>query len=475
MFDTLRNWWHRLNGMLDEPSSEAAEAAARPAIAVLDQQAPLKDAGDDVAGVAGGAGGANNSAAAEARPTFLCREAILGRNQRIAGYQFMLQEATRNRIRSSSRRIHHVYAEVLVRSLASTELPELLGHRLAFIDIPDSFLGHASLDDLSAAHTVLVISTLPDGGGLPQETLLAHVKRLREDGFRIAIPDPDFAAGAAPLLPLADMVLLHASMLDAHHSLALVKRLSQQAPQAQLLVRGVARMDDFRFCYKLGCHLFQGPFITSREDWQDRHLATANSHIVQLLQKLRQDADTSEVTTLIKQDPALSLRLLRYINSAANALPNRVSSIEAALMLLGRDQLRRWLTLLLCSNEDHSGRGSAALESALVRARMMELLAQGRSNPEREMLFLTGLLSLADIMLQVPMPRALASLAVAPEIQAAIVEHQGQGGALLQLAMACEHGDADGVRQSAERCGISPLKASEAHLRALQWALTLQH
>ena len=72
--------------------------------------------------------------------TFLCREAILGRNQRTAGYQFMLQEGARARIRHSTRRVHHLYAEVLVRSLASADIGELLGHRVAFIDVPDSVL-----------------------------------------------------------------------------------------------------------------------------------------------------------------------------------------------------------------------------------------------------------------------------------------------------------------------------------------------
>jgi EAL and modified HD-GYP domain-containing signal transduction protein len=93
--------------------------------------------------------------------TFLCREAILGRNQRIAGYQFMLQEGAHARIRHQTRRVHHLYAEVLVRSLASADIGELLGHRIAFIDVPDSFLTDPSLVRLPARAPRCVPTRVP--------------------------------------------------------------------------------------------------------------------------------------------------------------------------------------------------------------------------------------------------------------------------------------------------------------------------
>lgn len=406
--------------------------------------------------------------------TFLCREAILGRNQRIAGYQFMLQEGARARIRHSTRRVHHLYAEVLVRSLASADIGELLGHRMAFIDVPDSFLAHPSLANLPARSVVLV-PTLHADPGAPAPDVLRHtVEQLRQRGFRIGLPDPTVMTEFAHLLPQADFIVVQAKGLDARRGLQLSNIALEIAPNARLVVRELPSIEEFRFCYKLGATLFQGPFVTSREDWRERELPPNTARIGALIARLRADASTHELADLLKQDAALSLRLLRYINSAANALPQPVASIEHALTLLGRDKLHRWLILLVCSAGSNGERGGAALETALVRGRMMELLGAKRPLAEREALFLVGLLSLVDVILQVPMEKALAPLALGADIDAALRGNSGPLQPLLALAIACERSDGEHLRDAAERCGIPPEQASQCHMQALSWAIQIQ-
>ncbi len=448
-------------------SRRPAPAAARPAMPerrgfeALNRDAPLREDAS-----------ATQHAAAQT-DTFLCREAVLGRDQRIAGYQFMLQEATHSRIRHSSRRVNHLYAEVLVSNLVRADIAQLLGHRLAFIEIPDSFLAHPSVDALPARNIVLLPTLHADDGAPSPTELRESVERLRAAGFMLAIPDPAVAVEFSPLLPLADVVILHAPALDARRGLQLSGLIAEAAPNARLLIRDLPSLEEFRFCYKLGASLFQGPFITSREDWSERDLAPSTVRITSLIGRLRGDADTRELAALLKQDAALSLRLLRYINAAANALPERVSSIERALVMLGRDKLYRWLILLACSTESGE-RSSAALENALVRARLMETLLAASPPAEREALFLTGLLSLVDVVMQVPMERAIGPLALDGEIVGAIRFGEGRYAPLLELAIACEQPEAGRVQLAAERCGVSPQQASERHMEALAWAMEIQ-
>ena len=447
---------------------KGATAAATPARAQedagfrkLNREAPLRAE----------AGGGST----EGQPaTFLCREAILGRNQRIAGYQFMLQEGTRARIRHSSRRVHHLYAEVLVRSLAGADIGELLGHRLAFIDLPDSFLADPSLAALPARSVVLVPTTLDEPGAPEADALRRTVEGLRQRGFRIGLPDPTVVTEFAHLLPLSDYIVVHAQGLDARRGLKLSNIALEIAADARLLIRDLPSIEEFRFCFKLGATLFQGPFVTSRENWAERELPPNTARIGALIARLRADASNHELADLLKQDAALSLRLLRYINSAANALPQRVSSIEHALTLLGRDKLHRWLILLVCSNGSNSERAGAALETALVRGRMMELLGAERPSAEREALFLVGLLSLVDVILEVPLEKALAPLALSTDIESALRAGSGPFHPLLALAIACERSDGQDLRAAAEACGISPGDASACHMRALSWAIQIQ-
>jgi EAL and modified HD-GYP domain-containing signal transduction protein len=288
------------------------------------------------------------------------------------------------------------------------------------------------------------------------------------------LPDPTVMTEFAHLLPLADFIIVQAQGLDARRGLRLSNIALEVAHNARLVVRELPSIEDFRFCYKLGATLFQGPFVTSREDWRERELPPNTARIGTLIARLRAEAGTHELADLLKQDAALSLRLLRYINSAANALPQPVSSIEHALTLLGREKLHRWLILLVCSAGTSGERGSAALETALIRGRMMELLGAEHPAAEREALFLVGLLSLVDVILQVPMEKALAPLALSPDIDAALRTNSGPLQPLLALAMACEGSDHHRLHEAAARCGISPEQASECHMQALSWAIQIQ-
>lgn len=456
MFSTLFGW---LFGRKRAPQPPAADE--RKGFEQLNRNAPLRTEAADEDAEGAGRG-------------FLCREAVLGRNQRIAGYQFMLQEAVRARIRRSSRRIHHVYAEVLVHDLAHADIGELLGHRLAFLDLPDSFLSHPSLLGLPAAN-VVIMPTLHDDEGAPEPAALHKtVESLRQRGFRLGLPDPSVVPEFAHLLPMASFIIAPAHGLDPRRGLRLSNIALEIADNARLLIRDLPSLDDFRFSYKLGAALFQGPFVTSREAWEDRDPGPSTLRIGVLIARVRADADTRELAELFKQDAALSLRLLRYLNSAAIALPQRVSSIEHALALLGREKLYRWLVLLVCSADADNERGSAALETALVRGRMMELMGASRTAGERDALFLVGLLSLVDVIMQVPLEKALAPLALSPEIEAALREGSGPHAALLELAIACERADSEQIRELASRCAISPEQASECHMQALGWAMQLQ-
>lgn len=459
MFKALLGWLFGRKQPAPRPRAGDLEGFQR-----LNREAPLRAASSDAGAVA----------VAADTTTFLCREAVLGRNQRIAGYQFMLREGARAHIRHSSRNIHHVYAEVLVRSLVNADVGELLGERLAFIDLPDSFLAHPSIAGLPARNVVIMPVVLSDPGAPDPAALSATVAALRTRGLRLALPDPTVVTELAHLLPQAEFIVAQAEGMDARRGLRLSNIALEVAHDARLLVRGLPSVNEFRFAYKLGASLFQGPFVTSREDWSDRQPGPSTARIGALIARLRADADTRELAGLLKQDAALSLRLLRYINSAANALPQAVSSIEHALALLGREKLHRWLILLVCSAERGDGRGGAALETALVRGRMMELLGTGWPVLERDALFLVGLLSLVNVIMQVPLDRALAPLALSPAIEAALRGGDSPYQPLLALAVACERGENEDVQAAATACGIRPEQASECHMQALSWTMQIQ-
>jgi len=244
-------------------------------------------------------------------------------------------------------------------------------------------------------------------------------------------------------------------------------------PEAAILVRDLASHDDFNLVAKLGASVFQGRFVTARESWDQSELGPNTARLADLLARLRRDADTREIAEALKRDGALSVRLLRYINSAAVGLHEKVTSFERAVQLLGRAKLERWLMLLMLSADGNSPRSAAVLEGAMVRARMMELLGQNEAPAVRDELFMTGLLSLIDVVLEMPLERAMEAFDPAPPIRQAIMAGEGRLAELLALARACEEADAAALDDAAEQCGITPERAGLCHVEALAWALEM--
>lgn len=406
--------------------------------------------------------------------SIICREAVLDRQQKIIGYQFQIQKTALSRIRVQNRRIFHLYTEILVRNLVQANIFPLLNQRSVFIEVPDSFLGHPCLRLLPAANTFFILKPVNDSSAPSQDDLLAWAQDLRKLGYRIGIPDPTNMPCYFHLRSEASLVSLQASALEVDKGKYLVNSILREMPQALILIRDLHSVEDFNFCYEIGASLFQGPFIVSRERWQKADLGSSVTHLAILMKKLQQDAETREIVSLLKQDAAITLRLLRYINSAANGLRENVTSIEHAITLLGRAPLLRWLTLMLCSSNRNQPRASAVLETALVRARFMELISGSKTETEREAIFLTGLLSLIDVILQQPIEHALETLYISDDIRFAILHSQGIYAATLALARACESMDMGRIVSAAETCGIHPEQASACYMGALSWTLTLQ-
>ncbi|MCL2161462.1 MAG: HDOD domain-containing protein [Betaproteobacteria bacterium] len=464
----LKSLFHRLFHRFPSPEKSDARVDASapdsPGAGIPAQQDPL----NEESSLAGASSIENIEA------SIICREAILDRQQKIVGYQFSLQKAVHARVRVQNRRILHLYAEVLVRNLVQANIFPLLGQRSIFLEIPDSFLDHPCLTQLPPANTFFILSSAGDSNAPEHDHLLSGVRALRKLGYRVGIPDPLAMPAYFHLLSEIDLISMQASQVDIDKGDKVIDFILRKVPHVSILAHSLSGIEDFNFCHEIGATLFQGPFIVSRERWQKADLGSNFTHLTMLLKKLQQDVETNEIVSIFKQDAAITLRLLRYINSAANGLREQVTSIGHAITLLGRLPLQRWLMLLLCSCNRNQPRAAAVLETALVRARFMELISASWTVPEREAIFLTGLLSLIDVILRQPIELALEALFIDGDIRDAILHGQGVYAPLLALARACESMDMNRIISAAELCGIHPEQASACYMDALSWTLALQ-
>lgn len=404
---------------------------------------------------------------------FLRRAPVLDCSQRIAGYAFSLDRPEAPTGRQWQAASQRFFDASLLDHLAATDLAPFIGRRLAFIGLVPESLDLPQLARLPAARMVLSLDD-PVAPNLPGAVArIDAVRGLKSRGFRFALPYAVVQGEPSPLTSLADFIVVAANRLSPPELLMAIQYCQRHFGQARMLASGVDSLELFEVCRRLGFDYVRGYYITQRREEEVPTLSSQRLVVTQLISQLkRKDADFDKLAMIARQDLALSVRLLRYINSAAMGLRQKVGSLEQAMTILGHEGLYRWLTLLLFYDSKTSRVDEALRETALARARFCELLARQRlSKAECEQAFVTGLLSIVDVLFGMPMTKAVSYLGLPEEITLALTEHRGKFGPYLALALACERADVRAMASLAAACGIHPGKVNALHLETLAWAV----
>ena len=401
------------------------------------------------------------------------REAMLGRDQKVAAYTFMLRRAQDDQRDSNLPEVQRLYDDTLLGNLQRMDVARLLGQRLAFVPIAPASLDLPIVDGWPAAGTVWLLNIVAQPA--IDELLLARLAELKSRGFSFALHADEVArAERQALLQLADYVLMDVNSEDIPAITAQIAAVSKVAAGKRFVATGVQTLEAFHMCHKLQFALFMGPFITRRETLDNPTMGPSRAKVLDLMNRVRTGAEQPELAMQFRHDPALSVRLLRYVNSPGMGLMNKIGGIEQALMVMGQDKLYRWLTLILFTGGKSQELDRAVLENALVRGRMAEQLA-GRAlfAKARDEIFVAGLFSLLDIVMGMPMEQVLKQISLPAEITEAITAQRGPYAPYLALAIACEQDDQSSIEALARQIGREVDDINAVHMDALLWAQQL--
>ena len=199
--------------------------------------------------------------------------------------------------------------------------------------------------------------------------------------------------------------------------------------------------------------------------------AASRGLALQLVQLMAADADTHEIEALLRRDPTLSYNLLRLVNSPGVGGGRRVTSFSQALLLLGRQQLGRWLNLMLFAAGSGDVRSAMLLARVALRARALELLARARGldKPTQDQGFMVGMFSLLGALFGMPLPDVLAPLALGEAVQGALLRREGELGALLRVFETAERGALDAVAAQLATLQIGADAFNLAMVDAASW------
>ncbi|MDR1647120.1 MAG: HDOD domain-containing protein [Zoogloeaceae bacterium] len=415
--------------------------------------------------------------AEEQHDGFLCREPILGRDQKIVAYEFSHPQNLQSRFKEKRLRVRQFYDDVLLQHLAALDLRAFLQDRLAFIELSPASLTHPDFARLPRRNLALTLAFTEIAAPRSDPALSAArplLERLRAEGMLVGLK---WQAGwRTEALPegLDFVQVSRRDLQDAagEATITALRPAGAERPALRLVAADLCTPEDFRLAYRQGFDLFRGDFIRLRAPGKVAHASLDRLRILQLLQHLRHDAETARITQEIRQDPMLSYRLLRYVNSPAFGMRQEIKGLDQALALLGRDNFYRWLSTLLFHVTDPGYYEYALIEQALARAALLERLgkAAGERGAALEALFLTGLFSLLDKLMGEPLEKLTAAVQLPTAVTAALVRREGKLAKGLALAEACETLAAENIAECARVLGFSAREVNLALVEALAWA-----
>ena len=289
---------------------------------------------------------------------------------------------------------------------------------------------------------------------------------LKERGYLIALDDFADNGSRKRLLDVADILKVDLRAVSLTDCVTLIHKYSSKM---RLLAEKVETRREFVCARDMGFSYFQGYFFHHPVVVSMREIPPQQLSCLRIMQAVQQpEPDFREIEKGIKADVSLCYRLLRYLNSPLFGFSNEIHSVRHAMAVLGLRELRRWVSLVATLGAAE-GRCSEQVMTALVRARFCELLAGRLPGVQRD-LFLMGLLSLMDAILEMPLTDVLEQLPVEFEIKSALLGRPSDVRPVYRLMLAQECGEWQGVKELAKELKLTEKFISESYWQALEWA-----
>ena len=390
----------------------------------------------------------------------LLREEMLDARSRLCGYRFMPRALAE----------HRAYPEPLFfDALREDRVVDFAQRRIAVVPITPDALVFGRHHAIKAPNIHFLLDARHTS--MPREDLLGRLAALRDGGHRTALAGVPLSQETGPLLALADMVFFDLAEQPLPGLQAMLRGLRAAFPKLAPVATGVHSWAEQRMCVSWGFEYSLGDFLSTKDDdAEDGELSESQLASMEMLNLLRRDAELPELVAIAKRDPGLTFHLLKWANAPATGLAHGVTSVSQAIMVLGRGQMYRWLTVAMFRMGRHRERDESLLELALTRARTLETLDASLSPAERDELFLVGLLSLFDILLHMPMQKVLAQMPLSDNVCDVLLRSMGPYGSYLMLVMAMEKGRAQQVADLSARLGIAPATLEPIRSAAFNWA-----
>lgn len=415
----------------------------------------------------GTTGGPASAPPVSSMDVFVARQPIFGPDRQVKAYELLYRSSHQNTFDGTDG--DTATSRLLVNAFLTLGIDTITGGRPAFVN----FTRNALLQEFPTLLPPdrLVIEVLEDVE--PDEQVVTVCRNLKALGYTLALDDIiSLDRRYDALLELTDVVKVDWMLADDIQKQAVAQRCRPY--RITMLAEKVESEEEFVDAVRLGYTLFQGYFFCRPNIIAGRDVPAAKTNYLRLLREVNsRDFDLGRIENVIKSELTLSYKLLKYLNSAAFGWRRQISSIKHALVAVGERELRKWMSVLCLTQMADDKPPELALQS-LVRAHFCEQMGSLVGMADRSTdLFLAGLFSMLDTIMQRPLAECLEQVPIATEVLDALIEGKGRMRDILDGVVAYERGDWAAVRAVAEKLTVDPERVSETYLQAVKRADTL--
>ncbi|MBV4415437.1 HDOD domain-containing protein [Clostridium tyrobutyricum] len=347
---------------------------------------------------------------------FLARQPILDKYGKIISYEILFRNSgTGNTYKFNDG--DEATIKVMQNILINIGMEKIVGHKKAFINFTENIL-KSDLYSLIPSENV-VIELLEDI--VPSENVVNSCRILKKSGFTIALDDFVFNDSYTELVKLADIIKVDFLLTKGQERKGVLDTARNINPDLKFLAEKVETLDEFNEALSLGYSYFQGYYFSKPQIVKGKKIEGNKLIYLKLIKELSSKKFSLEnIQNLIKKDVSMSYEILKLINSAKYYFKNKIKSINHAVSLLGENEIKKWL-YFICMKPICSNRPQIVMLESLLRAEFLEKLAKKTAlSKNSSNFYLMGIMSLMDVILQMPLIKVLDELMISKDIKYAL-------------------------------------------------------
>ena len=393
---------------------------------------------------------------------FLARQPIFDTKKNAYAYEILYRNGYVNSFPGIE--ADEASSKVIIDTFQTFGITNLTNGKPAFINFSENLIKNEIATLFPSASLVIEILETVN----PDENIIEKCKTLKSMGYTIALDDFVYKPEYEMIIEFADIIkidFVNSNKADIEKTITRLR-----GRKIKLLAEKIETHEDFEYTKKLGFTLFQGFFFSRPEILTTSRLSPLKINSLHLMSKVNQlEIDFNEISGIISRDLSLTYNLLRLVNSAAFGLRREIGSVKQALVILGEKEIRKWVTLIALNGMGQD-KPDEVLRLSLIRARFAELISYKTSFKNRSAdLFLTGIFSLLDVILNKPLADILDDINAPIDVKDALLNNSGVFGIIYKILRFYEKGQWEELRAHADLLNIDYREVIDDYISALLW------